>query len=95
MMRRRCVSGRCGAELDRRGALYGRYAIESALFPTPTDDAETSADMSASKTSDGFYMQRMKYAQTKTLSPQADRRAFGWRIGAVSDIKQRITHTGM
>lgn len=76
------------------GALYGRYAAESALFPAPTDGAETSADMSASKTGDGFYMQRMKYAQTKTLSPQANRRAFGKMIGTASDIKQRITHTG-
>ena len=76
------------------GALYGRYAAESALFPAPTDGAETSADMSASKTGDGFYMQRMKYAQTKPLSPQADRLAFGKRIGTASDIKQRITHTG-
>ena len=76
------------------GAFYGRYAIESALFQAPTDGAETDADMAASGTSDGFYMQRMKYAQTKPLSPQADRRAFGWRIGAASDIKQRITHTG-
>lgn len=76
------------------GALYGRYAIESALFPAPTGGAETSADMAESETVDGFYMQRMKYAQTKPLSPQADRRAFGWRIGTASDIKQRITHTG-